>query len=213
MCRQTAWFISGATALLVSLACSSGDRPRADYDQQTGRLQRLEYDANRNGRNDAVSVMDGTRIHRIELDLDENGKAERWDFYREDRTLEKVGFSRRNDGVMDAQAFYDSRGSVERMLISTRRDGQFDRTEFYEAGVLTRSEDDSNGDGRADKWETYRPNPNAPAGEPAYAITSAAFDDTGVGRPQRRFHFGDNGRIALVEVDPDGDGKWQTQSR
>ena len=51
--------------------------------------------------------MDGTRIIRIELDLDENGKVERWDFYKAGGELEKVGLSRLNDGVMDAQAFYE----------------------------------------------------------------------------------------------------------
>ena len=201
-------------ALLIAAAgCSrpSGDRPHAEYDPTSGRLRRLAYDANRNGRNDAVSIMDGTHIHRIELDLDENGKVDRWDFYREDRSLEKVGLSRLNDGVMDSQAFYAADGSLQRIEASTRRDGRFNRVEFYEAGALIRSEDDGNGDGRADKWETYRPNPGAPVGEPTYAIASAAFDDLGRGTPQRRFFYGENGRIARVEVDPDGDGRFELQ--
>jgi hypothetical protein len=85
--------------------------------------------------------------------------------------------------------------------------------------VLARSEEDQNGDGRADKWETYRPEPNAAPGEPKYAITSAAFDDEGRGTPQRRFVYGAHGQIARVELDPDGDGTFvvtpsrQTTSR
>lgn len=200
--------------LAVAAGCSrqpSGERPRAEYDPVSGRLRRLAYDANRNGRNDAVSIMDGTRILRIELDLDENGKVDRWDFYREDRTLDKVGLSRLNDGVMDSQAFYGADGALRRIEVSTGRDGRFNRVEFYEAGVLVRSEEDATGDGRPDKWETYRPNPGAPAGEPAYAIASAAFDDIGRGTPQRRFVYGHKGQIALVEVDPDGDGRFDPQ--
>jgi hypothetical protein len=195
----------------AATACSRqpvGEQPRAEYDPATGRLRRLAYDANRNGRNDAVSIMDGTRILRIELDLDENGKVDRWDFYREDRTLDKVGLSRLNDGVMDSQAFYGADGTLQRIEVSTGRDGRFNRVEFYEAGALVRSEEDASGDGRPDKWETYRPNPGAPAGEPAYAIASAAFDDTGRGTPQRRFVYGHKGQIARVEVDPDGDGQF-----
>jgi hypothetical protein len=198
--------------LSFSSSCSrqpAGQKPRAEYDQATGRLKRLEYDANRNGRNDAVSIMDGTRIHRIELDLDENGKVDRWDFYREDRALEKVGLSRLNDGVMDSQAFYDARGALIRIEVSTRRDGRFDRVEFYEAGALVRSEEDANGDGLPEKWDTYRPNPGAPAGQPAYAITSTAFDDDGRGKPGRRLVYDDKGGVERVEVDPDRDGRFE----
>jgi hypothetical protein len=200
--------------LLAAAGCSrqpSGDRPQAEYDPTSGRLRRLAYDANRNGRNDAVSIMDGTQIHRIELDLDENGKVDRWDFYRDDRSLEKVGLSRLNDGVMDSQAFYAADGSLERIEVSTNRDGRFNRVEFYQASTLIRSEDDGNGDGRADRWETYRPNPGAMIGEPTYAIASAAFDDLGRGTPQRRFFYGEHGRVARVEVDPDGDGRFEPQ--
>jgi hypothetical protein len=71
-----------------------------------------------------------------------------------------------------------------------------------------RSEEDTDGDGRPDKWDTYRPNPKALPGEPAYAITSVAFDSKRRGTPDRRFVFSPNGSIALVESDPDGDGQF-----
>jgi hypothetical protein len=203
-------------ASLGPQACSpkpAGDKPAAEYDKVTGRLKRLAYDANRNGRNDAVSIMDGTRIDRIELDLDENGKVDRWDFYRPDRTLDRVGLSRLNDGVMDAQAYYSGDGTLLRIAVSTRRDGRYDRLEFYEAGALVRSEEDANGDGRPEKWDTYGPNPGAAAGEPTYAITSSAFDDTGRGTPQRRFVYGSKGAIERVELDPDGDGTFETPNK
>jgi hypothetical protein len=203
--------IAGPNLISACSRQAAGERPRAEYDKVTGRLKRLSYDVNRNGRNDAVSIMDGTRIHRIELDLDENGKVDRWDFYREDRTLEKVGLSRLNDGVMDSQAYYGGDGSLERIEVSTRRDGRYDRVEFYEGGALVRSEEDANGDGRPEKWDTYRPNPGAPVGQPAYAIASSAFDDEGRGVPQRRFVYGEKGSVDRVEIDPDGDGHFEPQ--
>ena len=200
------FFIVTACAALLACSRPATERPRAEYDKKTGRLTRLQFDANKNGRNDATAVMDGARIVRVELDLTENGKVDRWDFYKEDRSLEKVGFSKADDGVLDAVAFYDRASQLARMEISTARDGRFNRVEYYTAGVLIRSEEDTNGDGRADKWETYVPQPNHAAGEPAYAIATAAFDDTGRGKPQRRFTYGPKGTIALFEVDPDGDG-------
>ena len=34
-------------------------------------------------------------------------------------------------------------------------DGKMNRVEFYEHGKLARVEEDTNGDGRVDKWETW----------------------------------------------------------
>jgi hypothetical protein len=203
-----------AVFLSIGLAAcgeAEGDRPRASYDPKTGRLTTLVYDANKNGKNDAVSFMDGTRILRVELDWDENGKVERWDIYKPDRTLEKVGMSRKNDGVMDAQAFYTGDGALQRIEVSTRRDGTFDRVEYYERDaeardVMVRTTDDTDRDGRADKWDTYTRVANPPPGAPPYSITSSAFDDEGSGKPTRRLVFAADGAVAHVEIDPDGDG-------
>jgi len=195
-------------AALLAASCSSSPAkaPLPHYDAETGQLRTLETDANENGRIDTVSYMDGARIVRIELDQDENGHVERWDFYDAAGQLEKVGLSRSNDGVMDAVAFYDPAGVLKRMEISTARDGRFDRAELYEHGRLSSSADDTNRDGRPDKWDSYRVVP-ASAGQPVdYTITATSFDDSGSGRPERRFVYGNGGAIARVEIDPEGDG-------
>jgi hypothetical protein len=149
----------------------------------------------------------------VEVDWDENGKVERWDIYKPDRTLEKVGMSRKNDGVMDAQAFYTADGALDRIEVSTRRDGVFDRIEYYERGadagdVMVRTSDDTDRDGRADKWDTYAPVADPPSGAPPYTVTSSAFDDEGIGKPTRRIVFGADGAVVHVEHDPDGDGRF-----
>lgn len=187
----------------------AGEAPRLEYDKASGRLTKVVYDANKNGTNDSTSYMDGTRIVRIELDLDENGKVERWDIYNGDRTIQKVGLASRNDGVMDSQAFYSPDGVVQRIEVSTARNERFNRVEFYNSDeVLVRSEEDTNGDGRPDKWDTFGPVEKPVAGLPAYTITSSAFDEKGTGRPTRRLVFGPGGAISRVEVDPDGDGNF-----
>jgi hypothetical protein len=203
-------------ALALAAACSTatdGEKSIAEYDRETGRLRRLTVDVNGNGRNDSVSHMDGTRIDRIELDLDENGKLDRWDFYRTDRILESVGFSRSNDGVMDARAFYGPAETIARIELSTGRDGRFNRVEFYEAGLLVRGEEDTNGDGRPDKWETYAANAGAATNEPPFAITSVAFDDSGSGFPQRRVIYGRGGRVVRTETYPGTETAHQSQPR
>jgi hypothetical protein len=200
-------FVFIAWLVLVAGGCADGPvpgRPVAEYDADSGRLRRLEFDALRNGRNNAVGIMDGTRIERIELDLDEDGLVDRWDFYRDGRRLDRVGFSQLKDGIMDAQAFYDAAGGVDRIEISTRRDGEFDRVEFYEDGRLVRGEIDRDGDGRVDAWETYRANPGARAGEPPFALASVAFDDSGDGVAERRIDYAPDGslRVAALPAAP-----------
>jgi hypothetical protein len=203
-----------AVVVASMTACSrpTGPAPAATYDPETGRLTRLSTDTNGNGTFDTVSIMDGARIVRIELDLDENGGIERWDFYTPEGRLEKVGLSRENDGVMDALAFYGPSGELVRMEISSARDGTFDRVEYYEGGELVRSTDDTNRDGRPDKWDVY-----AVAGGGAdgtrYTVTSTALDESGSGRAERRFVFGAGGAIERVEVDPDGDGIFTEERR
>jgi hypothetical protein len=197
-------------ALSIALAgCSAsapptGDTAAAQYDPASGRLRRLAFDTTRNGRHDAVGIMDGTRVERIEVDENEDGKVDRWEFYDVNRRLERVGFSRQGDGVMDAVAFYES-GAVARIEMSTHGDGRFNRVEFYRSESLLRVEEDTNGDGRVDKWETYALDSRATPGQRS-SIVMAAFDDHARGTPSRRLVYRPDGSVLRVETDLDGDG-------
>ena len=185
--------------LAVASGCQRPSEPEKKiqpvYNKQTGRLQLLRYDSNGDGKFDTFSYMDGTRILRIEIDQNEDGKIDRWEYYGTDQKLEKVGFSRAQDGIEDAWSFFNSAGATERIEISTRRNHKVDRIEHYENGKLARAEEDSDGDGRVDKWETYD-------GE---RLTSVAFDTLHRGTPDRRLTYGADGS-ALMEVDPQGTG-------
>jgi len=99
------------------------------YDN-AGYLRMLTFDSNRNGKPDTWSQMEGSRIVRIEIDADEDGAIDRWEYYDSNQQLEKVGTARRPDGKVA-------------------------RSEFYEGGVLARAEEDTDGNGLVDKWETY----------------------------------------------------------
>ena len=143
------------------------------YDPDTGRLLQLRYDSDSNGKVDTVSYMDGTRVLRIEIDKDEDGKVERWEYYDAERKLERIGLSRANDGVEDAWSYMGPDGKVSRVAISTRRDGSISRTEFFQANLPTSAEEDTDGDGAIDKWESYE----------AGRLASVAFDPMHRGRP------------------------------
>lgn len=67
----------------------------------------------------------------------------------------RVGFSSRDDGVIDAWAVRDPATGSSRIEMSTQRDGKIDRWERYEKGQLVRVDLDTNGNGKPDRWMTY----------------------------------------------------------
>ena len=193
---------SGICTLLLTtvlVACQQTTTPpkriEPTYNKNTGKLELLRYDSNGDGKFDTFSYMDGTRILRIDIDQNEDGKIDRWEYYGPNQKLEKVGFSRAQDGVEDAWSFFNAAGATERIEISTRRTHKVDRIEYYQNGALTRAEEDSDGDGRFDKWETYD-------GE---RLASVAFDTLRRGTPDRRLIYGADGS-ARMELDPQGTG-------
>jgi antitoxin component YwqK of YwqJK toxin-antitoxin module len=193
-----------ALAALSAAACSDPETERArkttipTYDSKTGKLTQLTYDRNKNGVIDTWTDMDGAKPLRSRIDLDEDGKIDRWEYYDDKGNLAKVGFSRKNDGKADAWAYSGPDGKVARIDVSSTGDEtKIDRREFYENGVLVRTEEDTNGDGRVDKWETYENG----------ALKTAAMDENGDGVPDRRLTYA-GGALVLIESEPDASGRF-----
>ena len=176
MIRLTAILLISSSAIGCgggSPSPSEKDRVSAVYSPKSGRLSELRVDIAKDGKPDIISYMDGTKFLRIEVDSDENGRVDRWEYYGPNQKLEKVGYSRADDGKVDSWAYQGADGSVAKLEISTRRDGVVNRTEFYEKNARVRAEEDTNGDGRIDKWETYDGD----------ALSSVGFDLTNSGKP------------------------------
>ena len=162
--------------LSLTVACNqtpAKEPVTAAYDSASGKLSQITINAAKDGKPNVFSYMNGSMIVRIEIDNNEDGKIDRWEYYGPDQKLERVGMSRANDGKQDSWAYHAPDGSIARIEISTKPDATPNRTEFYEKGTLARVEEDTNGDGRIDKWEEYE------AGE----LVSASFDTTGSGKP------------------------------
>jgi len=198
-------------------ACSDGDRDNIrkttipTYDKKTGKLTELTYDRNHNGVIDTWTDMDGTRPVMSRIDLNEDGKIDRWEYYDEKGQLAKVGFSRKDDGKPDAWAFAGADGKVVRMEISSTGDEKkIDRWEHYDpsrstasgdiSSALVSAEEDTDGDGRPDKWETYENG----------QIATVAFDESHRGTPDRRLTYRD-GHLVLIESDPDTSGVYRSR--
>jgi hypothetical protein len=184
---------------------------RTSYDQKTGRLKELTFDANKNGTIDTWTEMDGSRPVRARIDRNEDGKMDRWEYYDDQGKLAKVGFSRADDGTPDAWAFSGADGKIERVEISSTHDEKrIDRWERYAPSASTRADlgtpiaddEDTNGDGKPDKWETFE----------GGALKTAAFDENFDGKPDRRLTYEAGGTV-LIETDPDATGAYRKQER
>ena len=211
--------IRRAAAIAAAAAvygCSDPDRARLQattkptYDKATGQLKELTLDANRNGRIDTWTEMDGHRPLRSRADTNEDGTLDRWEYYDAAGTLVKVGLSRKGSGQPDAWAYAGAGGRIDRIEVSSTGDEtRIDRWEYYDAtaapgadgaGVLVRVDEDANHDGRRDKWERYDRG----------VLRTAEFDEDGDGRPDRRLTY-DGTALVSIEV-ADGRGGYRKSS-
>jgi hypothetical protein len=192
-------------ASLVAAGCQrrvGAKRIEPVYDPKTGKLQLLKYDSNGNGSIDTWSNMDGARAVRIDIDSDEDGKIDRWEYYGANQQIEKIGFSRAKDGKEDAWSYPGAAGTIERIEVSTRRDGKITRIEHFQTDRVVAAEEDSDGDGKIDKWETYDGD----------RLASVAFDTLHRGTADRRLIYGADGTARLV-LDPTGAGHFSAAAR
>ena len=181
-------------ALLACVASSCADaaaerdakaRIQPTYDSANGRLTRLSYDSNRDGKADTWAYMDGSRLIRLEADENEDGRIDRWEYYP---ATAAVGA-----GVGAPKQ------SPERIERATRLDGQVSRREFFEGAQMVRVEEDTDANGATDKWETYSDG----------ALTVLALDTSGKGKADRRLIYRSDGSLDHVEADSHGSGNFQ----
>jgi len=94
-----------------------------------GRLQRLVYDRNADGRAEVVTLFAPTgKPLRAEIDTDGDAVVDRWEYFRTDGALEKVGLSRRKNGRPDEWDYPDAAGALARREFDDDGDGTVDRT-------------------------------------------------------------------------------------
>lgn len=188
---------------VIAAACADPEKERlkattqATYDPRTGRLNRLTADLNKDGKIDAYTYMDGTKVLRSEVDADQDGKIEKWEFHGADGKVERVAISREKNGKPDTWLYPGPDGKTARAEISSEQDEKkIDKWEWYEGDQVVRAEEDASGDGKVDKWETFS----------AGALTSIMLDENYDGTPDRRLVYGDAGKLLAIESVPDGKG-------
>ena len=182
--------LSGCSVSEPATANEAGARPdnriQPQYDA-AGKLQKLDYDRDGDGKPETWGYMDGTRIVRVESDENGDGAVDRWEFHR----------SAAADAGPAQGTGPDT--TIERVERAAKFDGRVSRWEFFDAGVLARVEEDTDGNGKVDKWETYT----------AGALSVMALDTQGRGTPDRRLVYGPDGAFDRLEADSEGTGTFK----
>ena len=97
---------------------------------------------------DIWAQMDGVRLKSIQIDRHGTGHPDRWEYYVEGTPAP--------GSAATAGAAFDRKTMISR---ADEANGPDDKTvtrhEFYTDGVITRVEEDTDFDGKIDKWETY----------------------------------------------------------
>lgn len=154
-----------------------------------GRLERIEYDKNGDGRADHVAHYAGGRTARLlEVDEDGTGTMDRWEYYDEAGALLKVGTSRRG-GVPDVWTFPGPGGQPRRLEYDDDRDGKVERTELLEKGRVVGLELDADRDGKTDRWQRWVDG----------KLRGEELDTDQDGKPDRRLAYDEKGRILGVQ--------------
>ncbi len=161
---------------------------KAFYDRW-GRLQRLEYDSNADGRPDQTALHDGQKVPReIQVDQDFDGRTDRWERYDPAGTLVQVGTSRggpRPDQWRSATA----EGGVARIEYDENGDGRIERAETLSEGHIVSAEIDSDRDGRMDRWQTLARG----------RLLLEDLDTDADGAADQRIRYLDSGKVATLE--------------
>jgi hypothetical protein len=177
----------------VSVGCQKASQPlgnaevKPTYNKDTGKLERITYDRNHDGKPDAWLSMNGTRAVMAQLDENYDGIVDRWEYYGDRPSTAPAPVA----GMPALQ-----RTVLERAEQATGSDGKVNRREWYEQGQLARVEEDTKGTGRVDKWETWS----------AGVLQKLELDTRGTGRPDRRLLYPTDGSAPQLEIDRNGDG-------
>ena len=162
---------------------------KAFYDK-TGRLERIEYDTNGDGRADRITHHHGAKApQRVDVDVDFDGTIDRWEDFGEDGKLRRYAVAEQ-DGRPRLWTIVDDNGAPTRYEYDRDVDGRFERAEIVENGRIARVELDTDRDGRVDRWQEWK----------AGRMVSESIDTDGDGKPDRRLRYGPKGAFAGVET-------------
>jgi hypothetical protein len=161
---------------------------QAFYDAY-GKLDRIEYDSNGDGKPDQIARHEGRRHpRRLEIDTDFDGRFDRWEDYDDDGRLLRHALVAK-DGRAHRWTVVDAKGEPLRYEYDDKGTGHTDRVEIIADGRVARVELDSDHDGRIDRWQDWT----------AGRLQSESIDLDADGKPDRRLVYDGSGHVLRIE--------------
>ena len=150
-----------------------------------------KIDANGDGKPDITIVREGGREVCRAVDLNFDGVIDAYSYFESNGQLRRRENDYDKDGQIDEITTFKA-GQIAEKDQSTALPQKLDTWDFFKAGVLTRTERDSNGDGVIDQWWEY-PKPGCPLihadmnndGRPDPGATIDYCKETGYVPPER----------------------------
>ncbi len=120
-----------------------------------GQLVRVEHDLNFDGNPDLWQYFDPqtSKLVEEELDLDFDFRVDLVVYYQ-DGVLARKDLSLAFDGQFTVAKFYDNQGELLRIEEDSDGDGKIDRWDYFEGGRRARIGWDEDKDGQPDKFDT-----------------------------------------------------------
>lgn len=194
------------TLTLILAGCSGSTTGKVDSQDNAGGPRPTEIvheecdiedssaermDANGDGVADVTSVKSGNTISCQAFDLNFDGKVDSWVYFQPDGKVRRRESDYDRDGRIDEVAIFQG-GIVMEKHRATTLNNRLDTWDFFKAGVLARSERDSDGDAVVDQWWEY-PKPGCPMihsdvdgdGRPDPGATVDFCKETGYVPPER----------------------------
>ena len=153
----------------------AADRPvtitHEDCDVNSAQAQKA--DSNSDGKVDIISVMSGGKEICRALDLNMDGRIDRYVYFDAAGQVRRVESDYDRDGRIDEVSNFKN-GELIRKDREMNLDGKVDTWDVYEGGKLVRRERDSDGDGKVDQIWTW-----PDARRPGCAIVASDHDGDG----------------------------------
>ncbi|MDW8249310.1 MAG: VCBS repeat-containing protein [Myxococcales bacterium] len=147
---------------------------------EVGSPSAQKMDANGDGKPELITVTSGGRQVCRAMDLNHDGRIDRYAYYDRDGLLRRVESDYDRDGRTDEIAIYRAGVLVEKHR-EMNLDGRLDAWVYYENGVLVKQERDTDGDGHVDEWWQY--SPGKEPGDPPCVVIVKDIDGDGTPDP------------------------------
>ena len=141
-----------------------------------------------------------------EIDLDEDGKPDIKNYYRErsdaPRLLVRKEMDLNRDQKTDVISLFDSEGNLEREELDADYDGKFDWIDHYQKGERVMSEYDTDADGKPNVFKYY-----IKGSDGLVHLDRKERDEDGDGQIDVWEKFSPAGEVTRTARDTDGDGR------